>query len=220
MTVFLHAKKLGKVLTGDADLFIRIVSDHNLHGGFAADGGQLALEIAHAGLAGVGADGFKQGIVGQAQILGSQPVGLYLLGQEKVLADVGFFRLQIAGQPDDLHAVLQGQGNGMQGVGRGDEEYLGQVIVHIQIVIVEGVVLLRIKHFQQGRRGIAPEVRAHFVYFVKAEQRVVGADPFEGLDDFAGQRPHIGTPVAAHFGLVAHAAEGETDEFPPRGSGH
>ena len=41
--VLFDAKELRQVLAGDDDLFFQIIGDHDLHGGFAADGGDFAL---------------------------------------------------------------------------------------------------------------------------------------------------------------------------------
>ena len=43
---------------------------------------------------------------------------------------------------------------------------LSEVEVDLHIVVIEGVVLLRVEHFEQGRGGVAPEVGVHFVDFV------------------------------------------------------
>ena len=43
----------------------------------------------------------------------------------------------------------------MQRVRRGDEEHLRQVVVDVEIVVVEGLVLLGVEYLQQGGRGIA-----------------------------------------------------------------
>ena len=43
-----------------------------------------------------------------------------------------------------LHPVQKCRGYGCQGVGRGDEEYLGEVEGHVEVVVCEAVVLLRV----------------------------------------------------------------------------
>ena len=65
-----------------------------------------------------------------------------------------------------------GCGIGVQPVGRGDEEHLAQIERHVQVVIAELAVLLRVEHFQQRRRRIAAEVAAELVHLVQHEDRV------------------------------------------------
>jgi hypothetical protein len=59
---------------------------------------------------------------------------------------------RVAGQPDDLHAVEEGRLNRVEDVRGRDEEDPGEVVRDRQVVIAEGVVLLRVEDFQQ-RRG-------------------------------------------------------------------
>ena len=41
------------------------------------------------------------------------------------------------------------KGGGMR---RGDEHHVGEIVVDLEIMVLEGVVLLGVEHFQQGRR--------------------------------------------------------------------
>ena len=74
-------------------------------------------------------------------------------------------------------------------------------------MVAEGVVLFRVQHFQQGRRRVAPEVRAELVHFVQHHNRVAGASLLEALNDAARHGADIGAPVPAYFSLVVHAAQ-------------
>ena len=96
---------------------------------------------------------------------------------------------------------------------RGDEHHVGEIVVDLEIVIVEGVVLLGIEHLEQSRGRIAAEIGAHLVDLVEQEQRVRGLGLAHRLDDLAGHRADIGAPVAADLGLVAHAAERHAHEL-------
>ena len=44
---------------------------------------------------------------------------------------------------------------------------------HVEIVIAERVVLLRIEHFHQRRRRIAAEIAAELVHFVQHHDRIL-----------------------------------------------
>ena len=85
---------------------IAVVLDH-LDRDLAADRRDLALEVAHAGLARVVADDAEQRLVGELDILLFEPVGLALLADQVLLRDLELLRLRVAREPDDLHAILQ-----------------------------------------------------------------------------------------------------------------
>ena len=132
--------------------------------------------------------------------------------RDQVLArDLDLLILGVAGDADDLHAVHQGRRD-IERVRRGDEHHVGEIVVDLEVVIVEGVVLLGVQHLQQRRRRIAAEIGAHLVDLVEQEQRVRRLRLAHRLDDLAGHRADIGAPVAADLGLVAHAAERHAHE--------
>ena len=74
---------------------------------------------------------------------------------------------------DQLHSVEQGVRDRAETVSRSDEKDLTQVVIHIQVIIVEGLVLLRVEHFEQGRHGVTVvSGLCHFVYLVEDKDRV------------------------------------------------
>ena len=96
---------------------------------------------------------------------------------------------------------------GVQHVRGADEHHLAEVgKQHGQVVVAEGVVLLRIEHLEQRRGRIAVEAGAELVQLVEHEHRIARARLADPLDDVAGQRADVGAPVAADLGLVVHAA--------------
>ena len=76
-----------------------------------------------------------------------------LLWQEVLFGNSCFLFNGVATDFDDLHSIEQGRLDGAQGIGRGDEEDLAQVIFHLQVIVVETVVLFRVKDFQEGGDG-------------------------------------------------------------------
>ena len=46
---------------------------------------------------------------------------------------------------------------------------------HIEIVVAERLVLLRIQYFEQRRRRIAAEIASEFIYFVEQQHRILCA---------------------------------------------
>ena len=60
---------------------------------------------------------------------------------------------------------------------RGREEHdLREIERHVEVVILEGVVLLGIEHLEERRRGIAAHVDADLVDLVEHEHGVLRAD--------------------------------------------
>ncbi len=101
----------------------------------------------------------------------------------------------------------------MQDVRRADEHDVGQVVLDVEIVIEERVVLFRIEHLEERRRGVAAEVHRHLVDFVEQEDRILRTGLLHHLDDLAGERADVGAAVAADLGFVTHAAEREAHEL-------
>ena len=135
------------------------------------------------------------------------------LGTRNRRADLDLLLLGVARQLDDLHPVAQGGRDRVEQVGRGDEQHLAQVERHLEVVVLEAEVLLRVEDLEQRRGRVAPEVHADLVDLVEHEHRVVRAAGLDALDDPAGQRADVGAPVAADLRLVVDAAEAHADEL-------
>ena len=94
-----------------------------------------------------------------------------------------------------------------------------QVELHVQVVVLERMVLRRIEHLEQRRRGIAAPVRPELVDLVEQDHGVHGAGVLQCPDEPAGQGADVRATVAADLGLVTDAAQRHTDELPARGTG-
>ena len=136
-----------------------------------------------------------------------------LLGQQVPLGDLQLLLIGIAGQFNDLHPVQQGPGDGIQGVGGGDKEHVGEIEGHLQKMVAEGAVLLGVQHLQQGRGGIAPLIIAQLVDLIQQQQRITALSLLNGGNDAARHGPHIGLAVAADLRLVMDAAQGDTGQL-------
>ena len=172
----------------------------------AADLADVALEVAHAGLARVVAHDVAQRALGDVQLVGLDAVVLHLLRQQVLLRDRDLLVLGVAGQADHFHPVEQRRRD-VHRVRRRDEHHVRQVVLDLDVVIDERVVLLGVEHLEQRRRRIAAEVHAHLVDFVEQEQRIAHADLGHVLQDLAGHRADVRAAVAADLGFVAHAAQ-------------
>jgi hypothetical protein len=134
-----------------------------------------------------------------------------------LLRDVELLELGVAGELDDLHAVLQRQRDAAQRVRRGDEHHVGEVVVEVEVVVVERVFCSGSSTSSSADAGSPRKSARHLVDLVEQEDRVVRAGLLERLDDLAGQRADVRAPVAADLGLVAHAAERDAHELAARG---
>ena len=216
----LHPQILVEVLRRDRHLagltvFLQRLLGHHL----AADLGNLAVETAHPGLAGVVTHDVTDRRLLDHQLAFGNAVGLHLLVDQILDGDADLLVLGVAGKTDDLHAVQQRRWN-VQRVGGRHEHHVGQVKVDLGVMIDESVILLRIQHFQQCRRRIATEVGAHLVHFIQQEQRVLHAGLAHVLQHLARHRADIGTTVTTNLGLVTHAAQRHAHELAVGGAGN
>ena len=174
--------------------------------------------FAHAGFVRVGFDDPGEGVVFEADLFGGETMSFELAGNEIGFGDAELIGLGVAGDFDHFHAVAEGAGDCVHGVGGGDEEDAREVERDIEIMIGKGVVLSGIENFEhgaclRGRRGN----RAHFVDFVEHHDGIFGAGLAELGDDSAGHGTDVGAAMAADVGFIADAAESDTDEFSAHG---
>src|SRR5262245_29445854 len=203
----------------DANVLLLGLALGDLDGHRAQHAADLALEVAHARLARVALDDAPQGRVVDLDLLGPEPVGLELAAHQVALGDLELLARGVARELDDLHAIAQRAGNGVQHVGRGDEDHAAEIERHVEVVVAEGRVLLGIEHLLHGRRRIAVDARAHLVDLVQHRHAIACARLGDRLDDGAGQRADIGAPMAADLGLVVHAAQADARELAAHGAG-
>ena len=147
-------------------------------------------------------------------------MALQLLGEEVLFGDLHLLLVGVAGQLDDLHPIQQGAGDGVGGVGGGDEHDLGQVEGDLQKVVPEGGILLPVQHLQQGGGGIPPVVPAQLVDLVQEDEGVAALGLVDGGNNPAGHGAYIGLPVTTNFRLVADPAQGDAGQLPVHGPGH
>ncbi len=140
-------------------------------------------------------------------LLGSQAIGLQLTLHEIPLRDLQLLLFRVTGELDDLHAIPQRPGNGLQDVRGRDEQHPAQVERLRDVVVAERAVLLRIQHLEQRRRRIALVAGIQLVDLIQHEHRVAGARLLQALDDVARQRADVGAPMAADFRFIVHATE-------------
>ena len=198
---------------GDRDL-LRLLGDDLLHR-LARQARDLALEVPDAGLARVVADQVADRGVGDRPFPVLEPVRLADLAHQVALRDLDLLILRVAGDADDLHAVEQRLRHA-EAVRGGHEHHVRQVVVHLEVVVREGRVLLGVQHLQQRGGRVPAPVRAELVDLVQQEERVRRLRLLHALDHLAGHGADIGPAMAAHLGLVAHAAQRHAHEVAPR----
>ena len=114
--------------------------------------------------------------------------------------------MSIAGQLNDVHTVQQRPRDHTGVVGRGDKQYVAQVKGKIDIMILEGIVLLRIQHLQQRRGRITLVIRAQLINFIQQNQGVSSARLVNGGNDPAGHGAYVGPSVSPYIRFIPHAA--------------
>ena len=211
------AQEFADDFAGEDELFL-LAFDHAPRF-LAADGADDLLEFADAGFARVVANQVAHRVLGKLDLLRRDPVFLDLARNQVAVGDVQLLLFAVALERNDFHAVQQRRRHGVEHVGGADEQHLRQIERHVEIVVAERVVLLRIERLEQGRGRVAAEVAAQLVDFVQHDHRVVGFGAANALDDLARQRADVGAPVAADFGLVVHAAQRDALELAAQRAG-
>src|SRR6516225_9221717 len=177
-------------------------------------GGDFALEVAHAGFTRIAVDDFLQSSVRELKLLAFLDSVFGGLLRDQVLArNVDLLFAGVARKFNDLHAVAQRLRDRIHPVGRGDESNLRKIERHIEIMIAEGRVLLRVKYLHQCGGGITAKITAQFVDFVEHADRVVALRTADTLNDLSGQSADVGAAVTANFRFIVHAAKGNAHEF-------
>ena len=117
----------------------RQAHDHRTHEGSRQRRGLIA------------ADQEADGSVGEIDVIFRFEAVLLDLARDEVAeGDNNLFLLGVALEWDDLHAVAEGVGDGIEHVGGGDEEDLGEVKRDVEVVVAEGGVLLGVEDFEEG----------------------------------------------------------------------
>ena len=119
-------------------------------GNLAHQRGDLSLRIAHASFACVVANQVHHRLVWDGYLTLLEAVIFPLLRNDVTLGDLQLLRFGVARDLDDLHTITERVRNRVQLVCRCNEEHLREIKLHLQIVVLEGCVLLGIEHFKQG----------------------------------------------------------------------
>ena len=81
-------------------------------------------------------------------LLGFQSVLFELSRQQIAFCDLQLLAFGITRQRNNLHAIAQRLRHGIDVIGRGDENDLGQIERHVEIAIDKGKVLPQVEHFE------------------------------------------------------------------------
>ena len=139
-------------------------------------------------------------------------MSLDLLFEQVLLRDFALFVFRVAGERNGLHPVQKGARH-VVGIRGRQEHDIREVVLDLHVVIGERRVLFGIQHFQHRGCGISPKVVTHLVDLVEQDEWIDGLGLLHALDDLAGHRTDIGSPVPADFRLVAHAAQADANEL-------
>src|SRR5882762_7967554 len=82
------------------------------------------------------------------------------------------------------------------------------------------MILFRVEHLEQSGTRITAKVRTQLIYFVEQNDWIDRAGLLHHLDDLARQGADVGSPVAADFGLITHAAQTQPHKLAAGGAGN
>ena len=133
--------------------------------------GDLSLQRSDTRLTGVVTDNIQTGLRRDINLVWLQPIELGLLGYEVLLSDIQFFVFGIAGDSNHFHSIQQRSGD-IHGVGGADEHHIREIVVHLEVMVVKGMILFRIQHLKHRGSGITAMIHTHLVDLVEQEQRI------------------------------------------------
>ena len=188
--------------------------------GHPGDFRNLLLKGTHAAFVSVVVYYFLKGLRAYLKRALVKSVLFQLLRYEVLLRDFHLLLSQVAAYVYDLHTVQQCRLYRIDAVSCRDEEDVRKVVVQIQIVIVEGAVLLRVESLEKCRRRIALEIGRKLVYLVQHDYRVRSACFLYAVQDTSRQRTDISLSVTSDFGLVVHTAQRDSHIFSVKRFGH
>ena len=121
------------------------------------------------------------------------------------------FLSNVATNLNQFHTVKQSRRDGSQVIGCSDEHHFGQIIIHIQIVVMERMVLFRIQHFQHCRTWITTMVTSQFVYFIQNNHRIRCFCLDKTLNDTSRHSTYVCFTMSANFRFIVYATQRHTD---------
>ena len=169
------------------------------------------FQFAHTALTSIILYNGFQRVLRNLDIILFHTVCLQFLRNQMTAGNFNLFFRDIAAYFNQLHTIQQRSGDGIQIVGSSDEHHFGQIIVHVQKVIMKCSVLFRVKHFEEGRGGVSLAVGTHLVYFVQDKYRIGGACLYQILDNPSWHGAHVGLAMTANLGFIMHATQRHTD---------
>ena len=82
---------------------------------------------------------------------------LDLFWNKELLGYAKFFILDVSCKRDDFHPITKRCRNGVQNVCRSDKYDIAQVERDFQVMVAEGIILLRVQRLQECGRWVATE---------------------------------------------------------------
>ena len=192
---------------------------HRLLGELAEELTDALVELTHTALEGIVLDQTVDGALGELHVALPQPDLVERVGDQVSLGDLHLLLRDVAAHLDHLHTVTQGAGDVADVICRGDEECPAEVVVEVEVIVVEGIILLRVEHLEEGAGGVALVVVGELVHLIKDEDGIARAGLKEALDDPSRHRPYVGAAVTADLRLIVHATEGDPDILPSKSAG-
>ena len=174
---------------------------------------EVLLEVPDPSLPAVVLDERVHRRVGDASLLFPYAASLLRRLLEVGPGDGALLVGDVPAQSHHLHAIEEGTRDGVQDVGGAHEENLAEVHGHVQVVVEERSVLLRIEELEQRGRRITLEPAPELVDFVDQNHRVGNARALEALHQLTGHGAHVRAPVPFDLRDVAQTSDGEAEEF-------
>ena len=187
--------------------YTRHTVNRNPFGSVAGKFGNLPIQISYSRFPRVFVYYGLNGSLVNLKLETLEPVRLALLLNKVILGNEVFLLCKVTAYRNHLHSVLKGRGDIANVVGCCYEEHLGEVVIHIKVVVVEGSVLFWVKCFKKRRRGVSLVIGGHFINLVQHNYRVGRTALLYGVYYPSRHSANVGLSVAPYLRLVVHSSK-------------
>ncbi len=115
---------------------------------------QVFLKISDPRFPGIAISDIEQGIPRIADLVRLETVLLKTLRNYILICYIKLLQVDLTRNLYNFHTVQKRTGNSIQRIGGNNKEYLRDIEGKIQVVVPEGIVLLRVQYLKEGTGGI------------------------------------------------------------------
>ena len=171
------------------------------------------FELAYSAFTGIVFNDIFNGSFGELNLFLLQTIIVQFLRNQMATGYFYFFLCDISAYLNQFHSVEQGRRDGSQIIGGSNEHDFGQIIIHIQIVVMECIVLFRVQNFQHSRRRIATMIATQLVDFIQYNNRIGRFSLHQALDNSSWHSTDVCLTMTTDFGFIMDTSQRHSHIF-------